>query len=102
MGCGCSSGGNSNVSLKQLNVADASSHIICDYTMEQVDEWLVRVNCFKEKGLWSTTTITKKQINRYIGTLTAAKKYVNNICFFKQRLAEVENFMIVLTSIDQC
>lgn len=100
--CGCASGSsNPNVTMKSFNIQNTVS-TECNFTMEQVDEWLVRVNCFKEKGLWSTTNISKKMINRHIGTLTAVKKYFSNLCFFKKRLQEVENFMIVLTTIGQC
>lgn len=100
MGCGCSSASSS--SQKKSKVQSAEALVECSYTREQIDEWLTRVMCFKDKELWRNTSISKKIINRYIVVLTAAKNNVNNPCFFARKLRDVESFITVITAIGQC
>lgn len=98
MGCGCGGGGSSG-GRSRVMAAVAET---CDYTIIQVDEWLEKINCYKDKQLYQNTKINKKILNRYISTLMASKHHVNNVCYFRKKLKEIETFITVITSTEQC
>lgn len=101
MGCGCGSSSSSSGSAKTVK-ATTTAPTECTYTKQQLEEWLTRVMCFKDKALWSTTNVSRKLVNRYIALLTAAINYLNNPCFYSRKLKDVENFITLLTATGQC
>lgn len=103
--CGCSSGASTTLTLNK--VASFSENKLraeepCDYTIEQVNNWLDKINCYADKALYLTTNITKRRLNIYIGALKSAKNYPSNLCYFKKELQEIENIIIIITATGQC
>jgi hypothetical protein len=105
MGCGCSaSSSGGRVSSALLYQAPTITPLVdCTYTVEQLQNWLVQIDCFVSKGLLSTTpTITQRKVNMYIGITLSAINYASNPCYFKSQLDEVQSFIIIITSTGQC
>lgn len=102
--CGCSSGGGSSarspVHTFRANAPAPDAN--CNYEPAQIQDWLDKVNCFKEKGLYVSFGITNRQLNIYIGTLMSAVNYPTNICYFQKQLDEIQSFITVVISTGQC
>lgn len=104
MGCGCSS----NTSSAQSSVVNDNIHaqnIIedCPYTLEQINNWLVKVRCFKDNNLQQDMpNITIAMLNSYIGTLLSTLNYSSNICYFNGPLQDIENFITIVISTGRC
>lgn len=103
--CGCASG-SSVVAPSQLRIANVSEKregIECEYTIEQINAWLKKIECVKAGGfIIEFPSIRKKQLNIYIGILLSAKNYIDNICYFKPELDEIESFITLLISKNIC
>lgn len=106
--CGCSAGKSVNTTnFVAAKMAPATTEETlqsqdCPYTVEQLANWLTLVKCYKDKGLYVGTKITKKQVHSYIGIILSAQNYADNICYFEKELQEVENFIVVVISTGQC
>lgn len=75
----------------------------CQFTIEQVSNWLEKVKCVQSQGLYTQIpNITKKQINIYLSTLLSARNYASKPCYFKNELEEVESFITILIALDLC
>lgn len=74
----------------------------CNYTLEQVTEWLAITICVRDNGRYSEINLTKFQVNLYIGILISAQNYKNNICYFYKELQEIENFILVVQTNNLC
>jgi len=106
MGCGCGSGGGSSQSSPRQQFLRPTPTITppddCPYTLEMIQGWLTQVLCFKDNGLYVGTSITKRQLNIYIGVLLSAQNYASNICYLQSRLDDIRSFIMVLQSTGQC
>lgn len=107
MGCGCGAGGSSSVpqytesnnNIHQQTFIDDS----CPYTVEILQMWLQKLECFKNNGLYvNMPNITVPQINSYTGTVLSALNYPSNVCYFKDMLDEVAPFITVIISTGLC
>lgn len=103
---GCSTCGSNRViqntpSLQKLPSQKISGE--CEYSIEQINLWLGKISCLKDTGIYlSVPNTTRKQLNTYIGLLLSAQNYKNNICYFEKELEEIDNFIIVITSMNLC
>ena len=104
MGCGCSSGGGSGGTAQRTTYTTTNRvDEECDYTIDTINSWLTKVNCFKDKGLFTIyTQVTKKQLNLYIGVLLSAQNRPTNICYFRKELSEIEGFINLVINTGQC
>jgi hypothetical protein len=103
MGCGsCGKGGGSSSGNGLRGSKIASVAETCDYNISQVEDWLQKITCYKDKQLYQNTKISKRILNKYISTLMASKHHVNNVCYFKKKLKEIETFITVVISTGQC
>lgn len=105
--CGCGANVSANVANSVAPAYRVQSATVresgpCDYTIENIDSWLEKVNCFKDKGLYVGTHVTTKQLNIYIGVLLSAKNYKDNICYFRTELSEIEGFITFVINTGQC
>lgn len=104
MGCGCGSGKTYNTTSIAASQSRkmTTSNEDCTITLENLQDWLTKIYCFKDKGLYATVAFPKRRLNVYIGTLLSAQNYPNNICHFSKELDEVSNFMTVVNSLGVC
>ena len=104
--CGCAkgrSGGNPTYIEPSPNVHGVSSVDDCPYSFEQIQDWLNKAICFKEKNLYTQiANMTEAMVNSYVGTLMSALNYPTNICYFRTMLEEIEGFITIVISTGQC
>jgi hypothetical protein len=75
----------------------------CPYTLDDINNWLEKVNCFYDKGMYvNFPNISAKQIINYRGVLMSAQNYPTNICYFRSQLPEIKAFVTVIISTGQC
>lgn len=105
MGCNCGSN-TSSASAATIQSDTIHSQMViqdCPYTIEDINRWLDKVRCFKDKGLYITMpNITVAMLNSYIGTLLSALNYPTNICYFQPMLQDIDNFVTIVISTGQC
>jgi len=105
--CGCSSG-NATIATRSFATRsvppiDETQQSDCVYTLDQVNSWLEKVTCFKDKGLYTTMpNITQAQLVNYRGILLSTLNYPTNVCYFKKQLDEIKSFVTVILSTGQC
>lgn len=107
MGCGCSGGGSSSSSSVRVQSLVSRPAVTppegCPYTLEMIQDWLTKVNCFKDNGYYTAIpNISLRQLNTYIGILLSAFNYSTNICYLESQLNDVKNFITVIISTGQC
>jgi hypothetical protein len=109
MSCGCAKApdyvadGATMVSPQYQAASKPRANEDCPYTIEQVDDWYIKVNCFKDGGFYvNFPNITTTQLNLYIGTLLSVQNFRGNICYFTAELEEISNFIMVITSMNIC
>lgn len=75
----------------------------CDYTMDHINLWLVKVKCFKDSGHYITyPSFSKRVLNAYIGVLLSANYKQTNICYYKSELEKIESFVMFMTNLGLC
>lgn len=108
MGCNCGSSASGSASritsaLRYEAPATNISFDGCTYTLEQLQDWLTKIKCFREKGLLANIpSVTNRLLNMYEGIVLSAVNYASNVCYFKKQLDDVQSFITVVISTGQC
>jgi hypothetical protein len=105
--CGCAS---KNTATQVTATSTTNVHVFsdngeCPYTIEQVNSWLVTVQCVKNNGYYINFGKTEYDINLYIGVLLSTQNYQKNggsVCYYQNELAEIESFVITVKNASLC
>lgn len=74
----------------------------CEYTSDQLNAWLKKLVCCKNKALYLKLGIIAQTMNKYLGDTKSALNYPTNICFFKKQLDLISDFIILISATEQC
>lgn len=104
--CGCKAGKATYTAPATFNISatteSSEQSQECFYSSQQLNSWYDIVKCYKDKGLYIGTHVTKKQLHAYMGTILSALNYQDNICYFQKELEEIESFVMVVISSGLC
>lgn len=102
---GCATCGASRVVMsaplvrQQINFAPVEG---CTYTMEQLNAWLTKLICCKDKALYLSLKINAQIMNKYLGIVMSALNYPTNPCYFQNDLDIISNFIVLISGTQQC
>jgi hypothetical protein len=103
---GCASCGSNTIAPVRtpvragLSLPDYSSD--CNYTMSQLQAWLVLLICCKDKALYPQIGLTGPQLNSYLGIVMSALNYVSYPCNFASKLDIISDVIILIQNLGAC
>ena len=73
----------------------------CDYTMETMLEWRLKLLCAKQKGLQSEIGFTTAQLNSALGIVISA---INTgvVCRFAKYFTSIQSIVVQIINSNQC
>jgi hypothetical protein len=74
----------------------------CPYTGEQLNVWLTKLICCKDKVLYKNLGITAPTMNKYLGIVMSALNYPTNPCYFQKELDIISEFIILIVNSGIC
>ena len=78
----------------------------CDYTIEQLKTWQIKLVCCKDTLLYLKLGINAQTMNKYLGLVMSAINYPSNPCYYESLLPndfeQISNFIILITNSGQC
>lgn len=97
MPCNSCSGRQSNPAPGNMVYSGA---VDCEYTVEQVISWKVKLHCIKDDP--SKVNLTVKKFNSFLGTVYSITEYPNNPCYFKKSLDEIAPYITLIINLNLC
>jgi hypothetical protein len=106
MGCGCGKNKvqpttEQPVVYQQVYTAETT----CPITIEQVNSWLVVVQCVKDNSYHKQLNVSEYTVNLYIGILLSTQNHVRHggsVCYYQSRLEEIEAFVFNVKNTGLC
>lgn len=88
-----------NVQRTQVNFAPVEG---CTYTMDQLNTWVTKLICCKDKVLYLQLGINAQTMNKYLGIVMSALNYPTNPCYFQTDLDVISDFIILIVNSGRC
>lgn len=76
--------------------------MVCDYTTDQVRNWRDKLLCATNKNLFIQASITKYNMNKYLGVVNSVVLYNNDPCLFKADLKQVYDAVLRIINLGVC
>ncbi len=91
MGCGCQSGNKSEEKSFSQRSISITSPEDCYYTGEILINYLNLLNVVVENDEYSLYSLSKPQVNAYLGLIQSAINNPDNYCIFEKELDKFKN-----------